>query len=144
MIIISHRGNINGRNPNLENEPNYIQSALDLGFDVEVDVWYKNKNFFLGHDEPKYEVDQNWFNCKNLWCHAKNKEALEEMIINDNVKCFWHEKDKMTIVNNGTLWLYPGNYSQLGITVFLGKPKNIIPEMLGVCTDYPNLWKNKK
>ena len=38
MILISHRGNINGPNPEMENNPEYIQKALDLGYDVEVDV----------------------------------------------------------------------------------------------------------
>ena len=39
MILISHRGNINGRQPNLENLPEYIDSALELGYDVEIDIW---------------------------------------------------------------------------------------------------------
>ena len=53
MILISHRGNINGKNESLENSKSYIKRALDLGYDVEVDVWFNNKTFYLGHDEPK-------------------------------------------------------------------------------------------
>ena len=29
MILISHRGNINGSKPEMENKPEYIQQALD-------------------------------------------------------------------------------------------------------------------
>ena len=29
MILISHRGNINGKIPELENNPKYLQEALD-------------------------------------------------------------------------------------------------------------------
>ena len=52
MILISHRGNILGRKKQLENNPNYIDNALKLGYDVEVDVWSIDKQFYLGHDEP--------------------------------------------------------------------------------------------
>ena len=48
MILISHRGNINGRIPDLENSPDYIDAAIKLGYDVEVDVWFYNDSFFLG------------------------------------------------------------------------------------------------
>ena len=50
MLLISHRGNINGKFESYENEPNYIDKALSLGYDVEVDVWFVDDNFYLGHD----------------------------------------------------------------------------------------------
>ena len=62
MILISHRGNINGKFESFENEPTYIDKAINEGFDVEVDVWYiKTEQFgwmlFLGHDKPDYGVN---------------------------------------------------------------------------------------
>ena len=39
MILISHRGNIDGRIPEKENHPNYIDAAIKAGYDVEVDLW---------------------------------------------------------------------------------------------------------
>ena len=54
MILISHRGNIMGPNPEQENHPDYIREALNIGYDVEIDVWYTDK-FMLGHDKPQYE-----------------------------------------------------------------------------------------
>ena len=50
MYLISHRGNLNGIQKDKENEPEYIISAIDKGFDVEVDVRFENNKFFLGHD----------------------------------------------------------------------------------------------
>jgi hypothetical protein len=141
MKIISHRGNLYGRKPECENNPIYIQQALDLGFDVEVDVWYVDGEFFLGHDAPTYRVDPWWFSGKALWCHAKNQKALEEMIVSEDITCFWHESDKMTVTSNGLMWMYPGNHSRLGITVCLGKPYEIVPDMWGVCTDHPVSWR---
>jgi len=38
MILISHRGNINGRLESYENAPNYIDSAISKGYDVEIDI----------------------------------------------------------------------------------------------------------
>ena len=34
MILISHRGNLNGVNVKKENSVDYIEEALDQGFDV--------------------------------------------------------------------------------------------------------------
>ena len=48
MILISHRGNINGRIPEKENRPQYIETTLVSGYDVEVDVWYVNGKLMLG------------------------------------------------------------------------------------------------
>ena len=35
MILISHRGNLSGKNEELENSPEYIMNALNYGFNVE-------------------------------------------------------------------------------------------------------------
>jgi hypothetical protein len=60
MVIkfISHRGNLHGPDPKLENKPPHIIEALNIGFDVEVDVFFRNKKFYLGHDHPQYEVSK--------------------------------------------------------------------------------------
>ena len=56
MIYIAHRGNINGKFESYENEPNYIDRAIELGYDVEIDLWWVDGRTYLGHDEPQYEV----------------------------------------------------------------------------------------
>ena len=55
MKLISHRGNISGPNPERENHPEYIFEVLQAGYDVEIDVWFVDNKFMLGHDEPQYE-----------------------------------------------------------------------------------------
>ena len=79
MILISHRGNIDGKLSEYENNPNYILAAIDLGYDVEIDVWFIDGKFMLGHDEPTHEVDYKFLMNEKLWCHAKNLDALTEM-----------------------------------------------------------------
>ena len=79
MIYISHRGNLEGPTKDFENKPEYIENAISQGYEVEIDVWFKNNNFFLGHDEPQYNISANFLLKKEIWCHAKNLKALEEM-----------------------------------------------------------------
>ena len=45
MKIISHRGNLNGPNSVSENSILAISRALGQGFDVEIDVWFKNGKY---------------------------------------------------------------------------------------------------
>ena len=107
MILISHRGNINGEDPVNENKPSYILKAIESGYDVEVDLRKVNGKWFLGHDEAEYEVDTNFILNERLWCHAKNLEALRGLV-ELGVKCFWHQKDFYTLTSNGLIWTYPG------------------------------------
>ena len=106
MILISHRGNIDGKKPELENTPNYIQKALDLGYHVEIDIWYDN-GFYLGHDFPQYEISFNYLINDKLWCHAKNIEAIIEMK-KYPIHYFWHQEDDITLTSKEYIWAYPG------------------------------------
>ena len=47
MILISHRGNINGKNPKYENKPEYIWESIRKGYHCEVDVWFIDGKFKL-------------------------------------------------------------------------------------------------
>ena len=135
--IISHRGNLIGKTSE-ENKPSYIKNALLKGFDVEIDVWIIDDKFFLGHDKPEYNIDVNFLLNDKLWCHAKNKKALE-VLLKNNIHVFWHENDKFTLTSKGIPWCYPGNYLKSGITVELNYKKKM-PEVYGICTDYPLKW----
>jgi len=147
MILISHRGNIDGSVPNLENSPEHIKKAIDLGYDVEVDVWKKENQLFLGHDKPQYLIDETFLENASLWCHAKNSEALEHMLLNKKIHCFWHQSDKYTLTSMGYVWIYPGEKTiPTGILVMPEKV-GIIPntqknlEILGVCSDKISDWR---
>jgi hypothetical protein len=142
MKIISHRGNLIGPNPELENNPLYVEKCISYGFEVEVDVWY-DKNLYLGHDTPQYKVDLNWIKKHPLWCHCKNKEALS-FLLEQNIHCFWHENDAFTLTNKGIPWCYPNNWIKNGITVILKNSLVDIPNyILGICVDNPLDWIKK-
>ena len=90
--LISHRGNISGKT-SYENDPQYVISALDEGYDVEVDVTFKDNNFWLGHDNSKYKVNIDFLNDSRLWCHLKDKKSLKQIVDilkTENINYFWH------------------------------------------------------
>ena len=75
MKLISHRGNTEKKKKKSENTVSYINSALSLGFDVEIDVWF-NEGFYLGHDTPNNKVSISYLNNSKFWIHAKNGLAF--------------------------------------------------------------------
>lgn len=135
--LISHRGNINGRIPAAENNPAYVNDAINAGYDCEVDVWYIDHKFFLGHDKPQHIIDGNKF-LKNpkLWCHAKNLEALRIML-NLKIHCFWHQEDDYTITSAGWIWAYPGKPgNKRAIAVMPELEGTDVTGFSGICSDY--------
>jgi hypothetical protein len=136
MKLIAHRGNINGRKEDFENHPDYVQYALDEGYDVEVDIWFVDGKWYLGHDESTYSIDKKFIvdNSDKMWLHCKNVESIVglynmrmwlggpegsvtsgtspehiEMVRKYNsIKYFWHQTDDYTLTSNGYIWVYPG------------------------------------
>lgn len=144
MIFISHRGNLNGRNANKENKIKYITTALEKNFDVEVDIWYLNGSFYLGHDEPEEMVDFEFLKMKGLWFHAKNIDAFHELL-KLKLVCFWHQEDDVTLTSNGYIWTYPGKpltSNSICVLPEIEKQSNI--NCAGICSDYILDYFNKK
>lgn len=149
MILISHRGNLNGKNKEKENSPDYITEALTLGFDVEVDIWFMDNSLWLGHDSPEYKINLNWINERKekLWIHCKNLQAIEfvNWFKGDiNLNYFWHETDTVTLTSKGYIWAYPG-YQPIrdSIAVLPELNKEEILECAGICSDYITEYRTK-
>lgn len=140
MILISHRGNINGRSELYENNPNYIDSTIKKGYDVEVDIWLSNGNFYLGHDNPQYEISLDWLSERkdNLWIHCKDIGSIEKFnILNDNYNYFWHQEDTVTLTSKNFIWAYPGNQPiKNSISVLPELFNDNTSECIGICSDY--------
>ena len=143
MILISHRGNINGKHPDLENQPNYIDNAISLGYDVEIDMWWIDGKTYLGHDKPQYEVNDEWLTERidKLWVHCKNVELLN-WIRSTSLHWFWHEEDTLTLTSKGNLWVYPGQQPINGSIGVLPEINNDnISKCLGICSDIIGNYK---
>ena len=121
MILISHRGNLSGKGSADENNPKVVKDVLGLGYDVEVDAWYQDEKFYLGHDAPTHEVDYEFLMHPRIWVHAKNLEAVERFKRMRSVHWFWHESDKICLTNFGHIWCYPGHEVRGGIANDVGQ-----------------------
>src|SRR4051812_2165215 len=104
MLIISHRGNLHGPNPDTENDPICIQKLLDRGITVEVDVRFRG-GWWLGHDRPERPVEKDLLMHQNVWCHAKDPVALCELL-RLGAHCFWHDQDDHTLTSKGFIWTH--------------------------------------
>ena len=142
MILISHRGNINGPAPDQENHPDYILQALKKVQAVEIDVWYQDNSWALGHDSPTYEINKHFLLNESFWCHAKNIDALVRMNLLGN-HYFWHQRDDASLTSRGYIWTYPGKkLTSMSIAVMpeeVGLEK--VPDCAGICSDYIMEWK---
>lgn len=137
MILISHRGNIDGKNPEQENNPDYINEALHAGYDVEIDMWWVDGRIFLGHDKPQYEVSDDWLaeRMDRLWVHCKNVE-LVNWIRSTDLHWFWHEEDTFTLTSKGFVWVYPGKQPIIGsIAVLPEIYDDYVLQCTGICSD---------
>lgn len=158
MKVISHRGNLEGPNPERENEPEYINEAMEKIGWVEIDLWVSiNKDtlhptLYLGHDYPLHRIHSEFIKTKGdrLYVHCKNFNALE-FCRNYNMGCnyFFHDKDTYTLVSNGEIWMYP-SFGQFNRQTIMAIPERIKqpPEYFkgigGVCTDFALEWDERE
>tara|TARA_B100001939_G_C16843160_1_gene574052 strand:- start:577 stop:1008 length:432 start_codon:yes stop_codon:yes gene_type:complete len=142
MILISHRGNLNGIQKENENNPKYILQAIQKNFQVEVDVRFEKNNFYLGHDFAQFKIDKDFLMDTKIWCHAKTPEAL--IALKDiGAHYFWHQEDDYTITSKGYFWTYPNKK-------LLPNSICVLPEQadyekfdcIGICSDFIENYKN--
>ena len=124
MKLISNSGNLFGDNHLNENNPEYIINALNMGYDVKIDVWLdKNQNIYLGSDEPKYLIEKKFIidNIKKLWIHCKNIESLYMFLEKiPSANFFWQEFDYFSLTSKKYIWTYPGKMiTPFSIMVYL-------------------------
>lgn len=139
MLRIAHRGNFQGVNHEQENSPEYIQLALDRGFDVETDLRIvENTRLFLGHDRADHEVDPDWILHRqhHLWIHCKDLQALSWCLNRRIAHAFFHDRDDYTLTTCGKIWTYPGKpiTDQCILVMFPGDPYPTEP-IYGICAD---------
>jgi hypothetical protein len=153
MIIISHRGNLNGPDCPTENTPAQIDKCIKHKIPVEINVWVENNTIFLGHDDPFVKVDLGFIldRYHMLFVHCKNKEAFEYFLDFPSINCFWHQNDDYTMTSKKQIWTFPRKptvaksiivcQTELETQEYLQKP------IMGICTDFVefalNLQQNK-
>ena len=146
MKIISHRGNINGPVDKKENRPSYIDCAIQLGYEVEVDLRFVNDEFWVGHDSPQYRIELSWMVLRKekIWFHCKDQEsAIKLLETNEKFKFFCHKQDDFVLTSTGHIWVHDLNSKINDMCIIpllsesdLFKCKNLKPGY--VCTDFVN------
>lgn len=147
MKLIAHRGNLNGPNPSKENDPSYINDALKLGYDVEIDVWFVEDLYWLGHDFPQYSLInyEEFLLNPRLWVHAKNPQAYYNLLQDRDINVFWHTTEDFVLTSKGDLWtypkkqLFPGSICVMPELGWLGD----VDRCKAVCTDFVHEWKSQ-
>ncbi|MEX0598437.1 MAG: hypothetical protein WD512_18290 [Candidatus Paceibacterota bacterium] len=167
-LIISHRGNLSGPNPQRENAIDYIYETIARGYCVEIDIRYKNKKLWLGHDTPQEEIELFRLYDDNLIIHCKDLQTFQyirfvqyDRVIHDSkytkqIHYFYHENDAATLTSKGFIWVHPtklyekGFYNGDSIAVL---PEQCTPTILvnasrlknyaGICTDYSTEYRKE-
>ena len=139
MKFIAHRGNINGPQPDHENDPKYIDEALAQKYDAEIDLWFDGK-FYLGHDQPQYEIPFEYLTQQGLWIHCKDHSALVEFMPT-RLNFFYHTNEDYVLTSHKYIWAYPGKLnSKYTICVMPEWNNTVVQGYAGVCSDYVNKW----
>ena len=97
--FIAHRGNIAGPSSQ-ENTVDLAQQVL-ARVGVELDVWFIEGAFFLGHDTPVEPVDKFFLFDTDVLVHAKNLECLIELAPHPQVEVFFQESDEISLTSRG-------------------------------------------
>jgi hypothetical protein len=124
--------------------------TLDEGYECEIDLWVIDNNFYLGHDEPQYNVNLDFIKMPKLWIHAKNLDAFYWLTqSNLELNYFWHQTDDFTLTSNNYIWTYPGlplTSRSVMVLPEQNDPKldNLPKICYGVCSDFVEKIKKSR
>jgi len=145
--FIAHRGCVTGPEPSFENRVKFVEHALSLGHDVEIDIQSHNDVLYYGHDEPLAPVKLEFVTHPGVFCHAKDLTALGKLLAVPGIHTFWHETDTVTMTNQGYLWCFPGVHPRTERSIWLDLHNKPVPQDLNgiyaVCGDHAAVIKRK-
>ena len=142
MKLIAHKGNINGPNPAIENNPEQIDVCITAGYDVEIDLWWdaEERKLWLGHSERQYEITWWWLagRSNHLWIHCKDFPTLHEFTTNTSgYNYFWHQGDDYTLTSKRHIWSSPGKPYNENTVIVEEDPLALHDyNCYGICSDY--------
>jgi hypothetical protein len=139
-IIISHLGNIDGREPEQENTLAYIKKALAAGWHVCVDVLYRNGAFVLPSPRGFQPIPPALLSNQRVWARTFDAETIDGLCT-VKAHCVIATNAPITLTSEQFIWtLPPTTLVDRSIAVF---PEIADPTWLGeyapagVCTNHP-------
>lgn len=158
MILISHRGNLNGINEKHENDPSYILEAIGKGFMVEMDICYSpyQDKLLFAHENTglqfKFDEDFLFENVENLLIHCKDIESLS--YFRSKVRgfnFFFHDRSDYAVSSLGWVIAHSKDTTSIDtkykseIIQMLpekrGFGKEMIKDYHGICSDFIEWYK---
>ena len=126
--FICHRGNLERKELLTENAPALLDKRITDGYDVELDVWYKDNQLFLGHDNPEHPITFEWLmQSSKKYIHTKNAQTLEYLLLRCgkegyNPNIFYHTGEHYSLTTRNHIIVLPGQEILAGSV-------NMMPEM---------------
>ena len=112
MIYIAYRGLFHGEDPQIENTPNQVSTALLYGYNAMVDAWRVDGQLYLGTDQPLYEVSEKYLQNKRLWISCRNQEMYNWITVQkpklypNYFQLPYGPIPSYVTTNNGYYWTY--------------------------------------
>lgn len=151
MRVYAHRGNLSGKDEKNENHPNYLKTALEKGYCVEIDVWYMDGKLYAGHDSPRYWIDREFLIDDRVLVHAKNVEAFNYLTKFSNIHSFYQNSEHVVLTTWGyrlwhqdTLRVNIGEATQKDIIVDLDFTQDLSGNPYGIIVDNPTVYPDFK
>lgn len=143
MRWILHRGNNNGPNT-IENNPIKLLSLIENCYEIEIDLWYRDNRFYLGHDFPEYEIEEEFLEQNGLWIHCKDAKTLEYVNLNKRyLHYFYHTNEDYVLTSKGYIWCFVGKPALENSVVVMPEKalsyytyEELISKNCIVCSDY--------
>lgn len=102
-IIISHLGNIAGRQPKQENRFKYLKAALDAGWHVCADVVFYQGGFLLPYDGGFNPAPPSFFSNQRVWSRCYNADTLDALC-NIGAHAFMDAEHMPTLTSSQFIW----------------------------------------
>lgn len=139
-IVISHLGNINGRQEERENTLSYIREALDAGWHVCVHVRYCNGSFLLPHATGWAAAPPALLSKQRVWCYTDDADSMDALC-GVNAHAFFASDSLPTLTTAQFVWTPPPH--PLAVRSIAAFPELtddswlLAAEPAGVCSNEP-------
>ena len=143
MRWILHRGN-NAGPMSVENNTEKILNLMKDGYEIEIDLWFRDSKLFLGHDYPLYEIEESYLDNSGLWIHCKDAITLEYMNVNKKyLNYFYHTNEDYVLTSKGYIWCYVGKPPLEGSVIVMPEKaiwaynwSTLVSKNCIICSDY--------